>query len=110
MITVRPDRSNLQIAKGSNDDANRNAGSTPRRDRRPLLDIRGAGAYTGLGERYIRRLRADRSVPCVRIGGRLLFDPDDLDELIERHREPAITGLGSELSAATGTAPAAEAR
>jgi excisionase family DNA binding protein len=63
--------------------------------RRPLLDIRGAGAYTGLGERYIRRLRADRSVPCIRIGGRLLFDPDDLDELIERHREPAIAAQGT---------------
>ena len=63
--------------------------------RRPLLDIRGAGTYTGLGERYIRRLRADRSVPCIRIGGRLLFDPDDLDELIERHREPAIAIQGT---------------
>ena len=63
--------------------------------RRPLLDIRAAGAYTGLGERYIRRLRADRSVPCIRIGGWLLFDPDDLDELIERHREPAIAAQGT---------------
>lgn len=63
--------------------------------RRPLLDIRSAGTYTGLGERYIRRLRADRSVPCIRIGGRLLFDPDDLDELIERHREPAIAIQGT---------------
>jgi excisionase family DNA binding protein len=63
--------------------------------RRPLMDIRRAGTYTGLGERYIRRLRADRRVPCVRIGGRLLFDPDDLDELIERHREPAIAIQGT---------------
>lgn len=58
--------------------------------RRPLLDTRGAGTYTGLGERYIRRLRSERRIPCVRIGGRLLFDPDDLDRLIEEHREPAI--------------------
>ncbi|MGH9121098.1 MAG: helix-turn-helix domain-containing protein [Acidimicrobiales bacterium] len=51
-----------------------------------------AGSYTGLGERYIRRLRAERRIPCVRIGGRLLFDPDDLDKLIESHRESAIRG------------------
>ena len=57
--------------------------------RRPLLTARMAGAYTGLGERYIRRLRAERRIPCVRIGGRLLFDPDDLDRLIESHRQPA---------------------
>lgn len=66
--------------------------SGPRR--RPLLDTRGAGAYTGLGERYIRRLRSERRIPCIRIGGRLLFDPDDLDQLIEEHREPAINGHG----------------
>ncbi len=58
--------------------------------RRPLLDSRAAGTYTGLGERYIRRLRAERRITCVRIGGRVLFDPDDLDELIDRHREPAM--------------------
>jgi excisionase family DNA binding protein len=46
--------------------------------------------YTGLGERYIRRLRSERKIPCVRIGGRLLFDPDDLDDLIEQHRQPAV--------------------
>ena len=61
--------------------------------RRPLLDTRGAGSYTGLGERYIRRLRSERRIPCVRIGGRVLFDPDDLDQLIEAHREPALNGL-----------------
>jgi excisionase family DNA binding protein len=51
-----------------------------------------AGAYNGLGERYIRRLRAERRIPCVRIGGRIMFDPDDLDALIEHHREPAARG------------------
>lgn len=59
---------------------------------RPLLTARMAGTYTGLGERYIRRLRAERRIPCVRIGGRVLFDPDDLDRFIEHHREPAIRG------------------
>ncbi len=59
--------------------------------RRPLLDTRAAGVYTGLGERYLRRLRSDRVVPCVRIGGRLMFDPDDLDALIDRHRQSAIS-------------------
>jgi excisionase family DNA binding protein len=49
-----------------------------------------AGSYTGLGERYIRRLRAERRIPCIRIGGRILLDPDDLDQLIEHHREPPI--------------------
>ena len=62
--------------------------------RRPLLDTRQAGEYTGLGERYIRRLRADRRIPCIRIGGRLLFDPDDLDRLIDEHREQAIGAVG----------------
>lgn len=62
-------------------------------ERRPLLDTRAAGTYTGLGERYIRRLRSERRVACVRIGGRVLFDPDDLDHLIDQHREPAMRAL-----------------
>lgn len=60
--------------------------------RRPLLTVSMAGTYTGLGERYIRRLRAERRIPCVRIGGRILFDPDDLDTFIESHRQPAARG------------------
>lgn len=63
--------------------------------RRPLLDTKDAGSYTGLGERYIRRLRSERKISCIRIGGRLLFDPNDLDALIERHREPAINSLNN---------------
>lgn len=58
--------------------------------KRPLLTTKSAGEYTGLGERYIRRLRAERRIACLRIGGRVLFDPDDLDRLIESHREPAM--------------------
>ncbi|MHB1447069.1 MAG: hypothetical protein ACYCZV_15650 [Acidimicrobiales bacterium] len=60
------------------------------RVRRPLLDARGAGAYTGLGERYIRRLRAERRIDCILIGGRLLFDPEDLDRLVDVHRVTAL--------------------
>ena len=68
----------------------RPGGTSVPEERRPLLDTREAGSYTGLGERYIRRLRSDRRIPCVRIGGRVMFDPDDLDALIDAHRQPAI--------------------
>lgn len=70
--------------------------------RRPLLDARAAGRYTGLGERYIRRLRSERRIPCVRIGGRVLFDPHDLDELINRHREPALRPVEERPAAVRG--------
>jgi hypothetical protein len=35
-------------------------------------------------------LRAERRIACIRIGGRVLFDPDDLDRLIDAHRQPAV--------------------
>ena len=69
-----------------------------------------AGSYTGLGERYIRRLRAERRIPCVRIGGRILFDPDDLDQLIEGHRQPAIRPLGASETNPLQGSPASERR
>lgn len=58
--------------------------------KRPLLSARSAGVCTGLGECCTRRLRSERRIPCVRIGGRVLFDPDELDQLIDAHRQPAI--------------------
>jgi excisionase family DNA binding protein len=83
-------RTSLDAPHGAREDLNGGSSDGPGKKRRPLLTARSAGAYTGLGERYIRRLRAERRIPCVRIGGRVLFDPDDLDCLIEAHREPAV--------------------
>lgn len=87
------------------DDANRSDADDARLDvagargsgRRPLMDARQAGMYTGLGERYIRRLRAERRIACVKFVGRLLFDPDDLDRLIDLHRETASSEVSSSI-------------
>jgi excisionase family DNA binding protein len=43
-----------------------------------------------LTERWLRRLVAERRVPFHKVGGRLLFDLDDLDKWAEAGRvEPA---------------------
>lgn len=51
---------------------------------RPFLDFEGAAAYTGLEERYLRRLVAERRIPHAKMSpgrtGRIFFDPDKLDE------------------------------
>ena len=39
-----------------------------------------------LTERFLRRLVAERRVPYFKVGGKLLFDLDDLDALAERGR------------------------
>ena len=54
--------------------------------RRPPLDTE-AAAYCGITERHMRRLRAERRVAAIKLGGRVLYDPDDLDALLEASKE-----------------------
>jgi excisionase family DNA binding protein len=58
--------------------------------RRPLVNASAGGNYTGLGERYLRRCVLERRVPFVKVGGRLMFDLDDLDRFIASHRQGAL--------------------
>jgi excisionase family DNA binding protein len=57
---------------------------------RPLLTYQEAHAYSGISERYLRRLRAERRIGVVKIGRRVFLDPTELDTIIESGREPAI--------------------
>lgn len=41
-----------------------------------------------LTERYLRRLVAERRVSFAKVGGKLVFDLDDLDALIADNRVP----------------------
>ena len=58
--------------------------------RRPLVDARGAGEYTGLSEWTIRRKAYAGEILSVKIGSRLLFDLDELDRFIAEHTRPRL--------------------
>lgn len=59
--------------------------STPRR-----LSVPEAAEYLGLSERHIRRLVQERRVSHYKVGARLVFDPHDLDELLNKSRREAL--------------------
>jgi excisionase family DNA binding protein len=48
-----------------------------------------AAATLGVGLRTLDRLLADGEITCVRIGRRVLFDPEDLHAFIARSKEVA---------------------
>lgn len=48
-----------------------------------LLDVAGAAAYLGVGERFIRRLVEERRVRHRKVGRFLRFAPADLDAVVE---------------------------
>lgn len=56
--------------------------------RRPLLDINGVAEYLGVTVRHIRRLVAERRIPHIKWGSHPHFDPDEIDEWVDRHRRP----------------------
>lgn len=46
---------------------------------RRFLDVRGAAAFLGLTENSIRKYVARGKIPHRRLGGRVLFDPRELE-------------------------------
>ena len=62
---------------------------------RPLIDAYEAGRYIGGASHWtMRRLARSRQIASIKLGGRLLFDPDDLDDYIRRNRRPRLIKKG----------------
>jgi len=55
---------------------------------RPLMEIDEAAQYLGVSVRHVRRLVAEKRIPYIKWGGRLHFDPDELDAWVDEHRHP----------------------
>lgn len=53
-----------------------------------LVDAKGAAKLMSVSERFIWGLANEGILPRVRLGRRVLFDPDDLREWIRRNKEP----------------------
>jgi hypothetical protein len=54
-----------------------------------LLEFRSASAEYGVPEGFLRRLRAERRIPVVHLGGRIFLERVVMDAMIESGREPA---------------------
>lgn len=63
--------------------------------RRPLLDIHGAAEYLSVTVGFMRARRADRTIPCIKLGGSVRFDPNDLDRYVDLNREQPHFGEAS---------------
>lgn len=55
-----------------------------------LVDIATVAKLLGVGERYVRRMVAERRVPVVRIGHYVRFDLDEILAFVERQRRPGM--------------------
>lgn len=52
-----------------------------------LLSVQEAAAYLAISHWSIRNLIHNGTLPAVRIGRRLLLDKNDLDSLVEVHKQ-----------------------
>lgn len=55
----------------------------------PLVGIPAMAVRLGTSERHIRRLVSERRIPYVKVGGRIRFDPDEIDKWLDANRYPA---------------------
>lgn len=53
------------------------------------LSVKGAAVYLGTGERFIRRLVADRRVVFYKVGGHVRFKVSDLEVYVQAGRVDA---------------------
>jgi excisionase family DNA binding protein len=59
-------------------------------DARTLLDIDAAAARLGVTPRYIRHAIAQRTIPHIKVGRLVRFDPADLDAYVTANRREAV--------------------
>lgn len=55
------------------------------------LDVKSAGQYLGLSERFVRRLVAERRIAYHKAGARVMFAREDLDAYMAASRIEPIT-------------------
>jgi excisionase family DNA binding protein len=51
-----------------------------------LMDIAGVAERLGVSVRYVRRLVAERRIPYIKLGHLLRFDPEAIDEWLDKAR------------------------
>jgi excisionase family DNA binding protein len=54
-----------------------------------LVDLQGAGAVLGVPPRLVRELWQRRELAGIKIGRRVRFSREDLDDYVRRHRVEA---------------------
>ena len=62
-------------------------------EHRPPLNVSEAADYLGVNERFIRARRNDRTLPVLKMGRLIRFDPDDLDQYLADSREYGLSPL-----------------
>ena len=54
--------------------------------KRPLLDIPGVARYIASSVRHVRRMVSERRIPHIKVGHFVRFDPDEIDDWLQRNR------------------------
>lgn len=70
-----------------------------------LLDVRAAANYLGVSTSFIRNLVAQRSVVHYKVGGRLLFRIEDIDQLVDRNKRDLPDLAPRQLQSRRGKSP-----
>lgn len=55
-----------------------------------LMDVRQTGHLLGVAEQTIRKWVWERRIPSVKIGGRRMFERDEIERWISENRRPEI--------------------
>ncbi len=72
---------------------------------RVLVDIAWVAARLGVTPRMVRRLVQERRIQHYKLGGRIRFDPADVERFIEESRRPTVDGEAMDLKAASSRPP-----
>ena len=57
-----------------------------------LLDIPAVAEYLGVNVRHVRRLVAERRIPFIKWGHLIRFDPEEIRQWVDQHRQSQRRG------------------
>jgi excisionase family DNA binding protein len=72
---------------------------------RVLVDIAWVAARLGVTPRMVRRLVQERRIQHYKLGGRIRFEPADVERFIEESLRPTVDGEAMDLKAAPSRPP-----
>jgi excisionase family DNA binding protein len=82
------------------------AADAPTRPEEPkLLDVGGAANYLGVSTSFVRNLVAQRTVVHCKLGGRVMFRRQDIDQFIDQNRRELPDAVAWQLRGRRGKSP-----
>ncbi len=77
----------------------------PKDDESKMMDVNRAATYLGVSTSFIRNLVAQRTVVHYKLGGRVMFRREDIDQFVDQNKRDLPDAVAWQLQGRRGKSP-----